>query len=655
MRAKSQSSLEFLILAGVMFFFFVGIVTVVGGKIVDLQKSKDRQEVHDIMDVVTEEVKLAQTSYDGYHRKFRLPKTISGRDYELRLITDESTNENLLIILYNDQRYESSFKGKIRSTPTSPATVYKGENFITKQDDEIHVESGDPCRDLSSGAHSYCIGGTCYCFRGYYDKECEEENDFIVDYCGGQAKPDGGVYDSIDCVKEDPCNEPPEFTSEPSVKDRYENGATISFTSNEKVVSTIEYKEVSEVMLCEENLFAEDPEPGSQSFTTFEKDHEDTLSGLDPERTYCFRVEIKDEKGGTTLSDPSPDTTFTTTDDMTAPVIEGIVINPKDGYMGTAFSVEAVLYEPSGIRIANATINRSDWDRSSIAEYELKEKDGSYAVSFNIEENFTDENSSYGLEPEEAANTLFYSTFNTPELEAEYSKGDSQPVLIHSGTSVDDGRFHNATYIGVGDGIDYAFKDNLKLEKGTIEFWVNTTWGSDDMGTHYFFDEGTFDNRMSILKTGSRMYFFIKSSENEKSYNTNLTIDGTNWKWEEGKWYFIAAVWNLTSETPEERTMTLYINKRSKTGKKAVKPEDSSEKFAIGYNMIPQAKEDPWEAEAQIDHLVISKEPKNKSQIFSDMALRKNYTVDLHLMDEKGNEHYYPMVLNFTVNYTEEP
>ncbi|MCX6706720.1 MAG: hypothetical protein NT001_01105 [Candidatus Woesearchaeota archaeon] len=650
MKSKSQSSMEFIILAGFMFLFFVGFAAVIGTKMIDFQEILNTRQVQDIMDVIKTEIQLAATSMDGYQRSFYLPETLDGKNYTLGL-----RNENTLMILYNGKIYESFLPGAINPD----TTIYKGKNAIIKSLGEIFITSSDPCRWLDAGADSYCLGGTCYCNSGFYDSHCNEssyppeindgvlEDDFVVDHCGNTTQLANPRIPTIGCVAIDPCNIPPKFTAGPAVDlPQLERGATISFSSNERLSSVVVYyAQVDTPSEC----YASTTFTGSQEFGPYYTfPAQVTLAGLKSATTYCFNVTIIDSKEGKASSAPM---TFTTTEDITPPFIrsEDITITPEKIYLGTEFTIQATIDEPSGLDKANIIINSTAGNenitKSAIddSNVEYNPESGILNVHFTVQDDFIDRNASVIYNPQ---NMLFYNRFDNPlSFDAEQASGSRTATIGGGSPASVKGRFSNGVEIGLGDELLYPASGNIDLSKGTIEFWINTTWDSYDAGTYYLFDEGTEGSqRISLLKAGNKLYFSVYHLGT--SYPVSVPI---NTFWNAGSWYFIAATWDSA-----KGEIALYINSTQKNSRNSVPALSSlSPSFAIGSSLYNTG----YEADAVMDHFIIFNEARTQEQIASDMIKEREYSIDFDLQDssDRKNEAYYPIKKTFSVNYSEKP
>jgi hypothetical protein len=85
MNEKAQSVIEFSIIIGVVFFFFIVFLAVIGenitGKVVE---SRD-VALKEVAFTVIDEINLAVNGGDGYYRKFILPERVVSEEYEISI------------------------------------------------------------------------------------------------------------------------------------------------------------------------------------------------------------------------------------------------------------------------------------------------------------------------------------------------------------------------------------------------------------------------------------------------------------------------------------------------------------------------------------------------------------------------------------------
>lgn len=126
--SKAQTIIEFSILIGVAFLFFIGFLFVLYNNIEDKNFRKHNLELKEIALTVHNEIILASESIDGYTRTFYLPQYVGEKNYTINIIGD-------LI-------HVSGLEGRISmyiSTLNVTGDVRKGMNEIKKIDGRVYI------------------------------------------------------------------------------------------------------------------------------------------------------------------------------------------------------------------------------------------------------------------------------------------------------------------------------------------------------------------------------------------------------------------------------------------------------------------------------------------------------------------------------------
>lgn len=649
MKTKSQSSIEFLVLASVMFLFFLGLFAVISQQMVDMNEVRNQREVEDIIEIVKSEFQIAQTSIDGYNRIFYLPPSINGREYDMGLIDDT------LVILYQGKRYDAFMPAEL----LPDTNVYKGANYVMKTDGMIFVNSSDPCNQLVEGDKSYCLAGKCYCYIGYYDEHCDEslyppetpdgklEDDYIVDHCGDYSLVDPGA---INCVQPDPCNFPPLITYGPFAI-ATDHNATINFTSNEGLRRAfVSYDIVNNPAECDnaKTLTNHSKDFGPFSVGSLGKVDLDFLL---PETIYCFNVSIYDTKNTPNSSDMF---VFETGTDVTPPQILAVHFTPESLFLGSTFNISVQLFEPSGLYSdSRIVVNRSLTKFSREYKFVYDNDGDNYTNSFTVEladltdeRNFTDINASYNFE---YGSSSFYQSFNNGTLYADSSEGSNVPFFTVQPDLVK-GRFHNGVEIAsANDCLKYETTGNFNIDHGTVEFFFAPNWDEADTASRILFHEGYTSGEMWVEKTTTGDLVF-----SVKSPTSLYSVKKDNLDWQAGKWYFVAAVWDFGLSP----YIKLYLDGEEEDSVldetlAVLSISDVSPDFNIGCGRLGS-----FVSNSVIDQFRISKIAFDEEAILSHMSYLRHYYVDFYLTDSL-NEIYIPFVyppeIEFDINYTDEP
>lgn len=126
MLRKSQGGIEFLIISGVVIFFFTIFFIAIQTNIEERNKENEKLIIKNLALGVQDEIALATKASDGYTREFSVPELISGKNYEIK-ITDNyiyiKTENNALALKVDD------FIGEIK----------KGKNLIKKENGKVYL------------------------------------------------------------------------------------------------------------------------------------------------------------------------------------------------------------------------------------------------------------------------------------------------------------------------------------------------------------------------------------------------------------------------------------------------------------------------------------------------------------------------------------
>jgi len=82
-RRRGQSSIEFVMILGMLFFIFMGIFAVIQGRMNSVARERSMVMLEQIGNVVRQEVTLASSARGQYVREFYLPELIGGYNYSV--------------------------------------------------------------------------------------------------------------------------------------------------------------------------------------------------------------------------------------------------------------------------------------------------------------------------------------------------------------------------------------------------------------------------------------------------------------------------------------------------------------------------------------------------------------------------------------------
>jgi hypothetical protein len=155
---KAQAATEFVLLASFMLFIFIGMFTVVGNKINEIEREKAQRRAGELLDFVQNEIMLADSVSIGYQRYFILPLTIDNVDYNITIVDDSE-----IVLWYKNEEYVDFLDQSVNGT------IGRGKNLIIK----------DATKKIKIVNHSSLCGDGIIQnpnFNGF-NEECEDDLD----------------------------------------------------------------------------------------------------------------------------------------------------------------------------------------------------------------------------------------------------------------------------------------------------------------------------------------------------------------------------------------------------------------------------------------------------------------------------------------------
>lgn len=121
LRSKSQSAVEFIVLASFMLLVIMGFFAIASSRLLEAKDEGNRQIAEDIADFAYREIEIAKSASDGYSRSFEMPRAINGISYNISIIDNRE-----LVVNYFDNEY-------VRFLPSDIAgNIVKGNNLISR-------------------------------------------------------------------------------------------------------------------------------------------------------------------------------------------------------------------------------------------------------------------------------------------------------------------------------------------------------------------------------------------------------------------------------------------------------------------------------------------------------------------------------------------
>lgn len=127
-KKKGQSSLEFVLIASIMFFVFIGMFIIIQGRIAGAYRTRLYDSLEDLGNLVSTEVRLAYSAEGDYSREFFLPEAIGGYNYSINIYNKteiEINAEDINYLVFLDCNVSGG--------------IGKRRNLIKNKDDNITI------------------------------------------------------------------------------------------------------------------------------------------------------------------------------------------------------------------------------------------------------------------------------------------------------------------------------------------------------------------------------------------------------------------------------------------------------------------------------------------------------------------------------------
>lgn len=134
MPKKSQSAMEFVILTSLMILVFLIFYIVIQQKIVIATEDKNDAAAQQVMNLVINEIKLAESVTDDYSRQFSTPSYLNNLQYNITIIPGVG-NSTELVIKYHDKEMVYFLEQYIQNN----SAIHIGLNTITKTNGTIAI------------------------------------------------------------------------------------------------------------------------------------------------------------------------------------------------------------------------------------------------------------------------------------------------------------------------------------------------------------------------------------------------------------------------------------------------------------------------------------------------------------------------------------
>ena len=125
---KSQSAMEFVLLATFMLMVMLGFFAVTSSRFLEAKEEGNKKVAEDIANFAYREIEIAKSVNDGYIRAFSMPQTVNGVNYTLSVIDNKE-----IVVDYLGYEYVKFLPANVTGN------VVKGSNRVTKSKGIVFV------------------------------------------------------------------------------------------------------------------------------------------------------------------------------------------------------------------------------------------------------------------------------------------------------------------------------------------------------------------------------------------------------------------------------------------------------------------------------------------------------------------------------------
>ena len=128
MSQKSQSAVEFIILASFMLLVAIGFFAVNSSRVLQAKEEGNKKIAEDIAGLAYREIEIAKSVNDGYARTFVMPQAVNGINYSISI-----TDNRELLVNYLGNEYIKFLQSNVTGN------ISTGINQITKINGIIYI------------------------------------------------------------------------------------------------------------------------------------------------------------------------------------------------------------------------------------------------------------------------------------------------------------------------------------------------------------------------------------------------------------------------------------------------------------------------------------------------------------------------------------
>ncbi len=140
---KGQSAFEITAITAIMLFVFIIFIGIVGNNAISAKRQQDTQILEEVAATVSDEIRLASISEEGYVRSFEVADTVFGINYTVTFLSDPLQANHSEVIVKSANSSTNIEAVEIMPVDIKGSLV-KGTNTITKKNGRVCINL-NPC------------------------------------------------------------------------------------------------------------------------------------------------------------------------------------------------------------------------------------------------------------------------------------------------------------------------------------------------------------------------------------------------------------------------------------------------------------------------------------------------------------------------------
>ena len=148
---KSQTSVEFMLVFGVVFVFFIAFFFFFHERTIEAAEETDRRILEDFAGIIEGEIKTAIQTENGYERVFEIPNDLLGNDFSINLFDSVDSDTEVKKLTEFSVQYIPEIINEVGYevfeilSPNVTGMIGQGKNVITKRNNFVYVYSEKSC------------------------------------------------------------------------------------------------------------------------------------------------------------------------------------------------------------------------------------------------------------------------------------------------------------------------------------------------------------------------------------------------------------------------------------------------------------------------------------------------------------------------------